>query len=78
MVGLRSLNWDGAAHELGEGEEDLQEVAGGMAARDEGRSLRREQEIGGTLRHVSCSPPGGRTSGRVPTIQTTAASLQYG
>jgi hypothetical protein len=31
------LNLDGAAHELRGGEGDLQEVAGGRAARDEGR-----------------------------------------
>ena len=48
MVGLRSVNKDGAAHEPREGEEDLQEVAGGIAARDEGRpygASRRENGI---------------------------------
>jgi hypothetical protein len=46
MVWLRSMNWDGAAHEPREARGPSEAVAGGMAARDEGhpygasRSLR--------------------------------------
>src|SRR3954449_10047634 len=49
---------DGAAHEPWR-REDLQGSRAAVAARDEGRSLAREQEISPNRLHVSCSPPRG-------------------
>src|SRR3954468_16718005 len=68
---------DGAAHEP-RGETDLQGSRAAVAARDEGRSLAREQELKRTLLHVSCSPPSGSIVGERRKIAPSAAHRSAG
>src|SRR3954465_10540376 len=68
---------DGAAHEP-RGETDLRGSRAAVAARDEGRSLAREQELKRNLLHVSCSPPWGSIVGERRKIAPPAAHRSAG